>query len=393
MRIAVITSRFPYPLERGDKLRIYHQIKHLSEQHEIYLYAVTDTVPHESDLAYLRQYCKKVEFWHLDNLSYFYNMMRRVNTDLPLQCSGLLDERFHQRILADIVTNKLDLVYCQLIRMAPYLDKVNIPVVVDYMDALGVGMKRRANLASWYAKPIYQIEAKRVINYEKEIASKYSALTIISDQDRNLMPIKKDTYIHLVPNGIDASYFTPNSAMPKYDVVFVGNLGYLPNVEAAEILAKEIWPRYRAKYNKSLTILIAGARPSTRVTNLETKYIRISPWREDIRTAYSEGKVMCAPLYNGTGQQNKILEAMSMQIPCITTSQVNKAIFAKNGTEILMADSTEEMVQALNLLLNDDDLHSIIRSNSRKFVINNYTWEKSVSKLNSIFAQILEQSI
>ena len=392
MKIAVLTSRFPFPLERGDKLRSYHQIRHLSQDHEVYLFCVCDVVPSESHMAEMYTFCKRVEYIHVDLPTFTFNILKNYSTELPFQCQGLYDSKFHDRIKAQIIRYKIDLVYCQLYRMAMYTNGVKQPIILDLMDAFGVGLERRVKISPWYSKWMYKIESDRIKQYEASLSQQFKALTIISQQDKKLIQTSAPEKIHILPNGIDTDFFTPLPDTPKYDVVFVGNLGYLPNIEAVEILVNKVIKTYHTKYGKKITCLIAGARPSLRLLRIQSEEVKLLGWREDIRTAYADGKVLCAPLFNGTGQQNKILESMAMERPCITTSFVNNAIQAEHGTDILIADSVEDMVSALYLLLNDQEIYTRIQINGRKFVANNYNWKHINEKLNSIFAALLKQS-
>lgn len=392
MKIAVLTSRFPYPIEKGDKLRIYHQIKHLSEEHEIYLFCVCDVVPSESHLAEMYAYCKRIEYIHVDLATLAVNIIKNYSQATPLQCQGLYDYKFHERIKAQIIRYNIDVVYIQLYRMAMYADGLKKPVILDYMDAFGIGLERRSTISPWYSRWIYKLESKRVQKYEYDISTKFDISTIISKQDKDLIKVSNKNNLRVVANGIDTDYFTPLAYKPKYDVVFVGNLGYLPNIEAVEVLVNKVIKSYNSKYTKKITCLIAGARPSLRLLKIQSDEIKLAGWREDIRSAYAEGKILCAPLFKGTGQQNKILEAMAMERPCITTSFVNNAINAEHGNDILIADTIDDMVSALYLLLNDHEIYSRIQINGRKFVKNNYNWKDINEKLNSIFANLLKQS-
>lgn len=392
MRIAVLTSRFPYPLERGDKLRMFHQIRHLAAEHEIFLFCICESVPAESDMAELYRYCKRVEYLHVDSPTLMVNIFKNYKKDIPLQSLGLYDGRFHDRIKAQIIRLNVDVVFCQLYRMALYCNHLPVPVVFDYMDAFGVGLERRIKLSPWYTKWLYKIESKKIKQFESKIATQFEAYTIISEQDKKLLAHTGDKKIYILPNGIDTDYFQNYLHQPRYDVVFVGNLGYLPNIEAVEILVNKVIKAYHKKYKKKITCLVAGARPSLRLLKIQSDEVKLSGWRQDIRTAYSEGKVLCAPIFSGTGQQNKILEAMSMERPCITTSFVNNAIGAEHGNEILIADSIQDMVSALYLLLNDQEIYNRLQVRGRKFVTNNYNWKDINEKLNFIFAAILKQS-
>ena len=277
-----------------------------------------------------------------------------------------------------------DITWCQLIRMAPYGMKSQGVKVLDYMDAYGVGMKRRAALVNPLLGWFYRRESHRTIAYEKQVADQFEVKTIISKQDQLLL----DLTCEVVPNGIDTSHFCPRPSKKHYDIGFIGNMGYLPNMNAAQILCKEIIPAYESKYQVKLNVIIAGARPHPTIKALSNNFIKVTGWIHDIREAYADCKVLCAPLYNGTGQQNKVLEGMAMGIPCITTTEVNGAIGAMPEQEIIIAENTAEFVEAIEKLLNDETYYQQIAHNARNFVQNNYTWESSIALTHQIFERL-----
>lgn len=349
-------------------------------------------LPEPAEFEEVKQYCKEIYYYKIDGVDLVINMISNLGAGYPLQVGSL----YHKFIARDIVSKielfGIDIAYCQLIRMAPYAEHLKIPVVLDFMDAFGVGMKRRASASKGLWKWLYKYESQKVLEYEYKISQKFEAYTIISKPDLKIINVSDRAKVKVVSNGIDCDYFkAKNVVQPVYDVVFIGNLGYIPNVEAAEILVNQIGKVYEEKYGKSLRILLSGARPANRVWNLESDNTDIKPWREDIRSAYEDGKLLVAPLFNGTGQQNKILEAMAMGLPCITTSFVNEAILGKNGDHLLVSDDIHEMVAAIHLLLNDDELFDKIRGKARQFVEDNYDWANNVAKLNAIFVAILNK--
>jgi glycosyltransferase involved in cell wall biosynthesis len=168
--------------------------------------------------------------------------------------------------------------------------------------------------------------------------------------------------------------------MPSFDLGFVGNLSYLPNIQAVEYLHKNIFQR-----DKGFKILVSGAQPSNRIKKLKEKNFVIRGWVDDIRKSYSEICIFVAPIFAGTGQQNKILEAMSLEIPCITTTAVNKAIGAKNGDNILIADTPNQFLEKINLIKSDPLRAKTLGRNGRKFVLNHFTWLNHVQLLKKSF--------
>ena len=133
-------------------------------------------------------------------------------------------------------------------------------------------------------------------------------------------------------------------------------------------------------------VLIAGARPSRAVRNLAGPGVEISGWVDDIRDAYRSGRVMVAPLLIGAGQQNKILEAMAMGVPCVTTDLVNRAIGAEPGREIFVANTAEEFATQILELLDDPALRERVAVEARDFVARNYSWRSIGTRLDTVMS-------
>ena len=388
MRLLVLTSRFPYPLEKGDKLRIYHQIRMLSKNHEIILCALNDKPVEEEDYHELKKYCTKIYVFPISKFSIGANLTKAMLTGKSFQVAYFYRDGIMTQIRTIVQKERPDHVYCQLIRMSEYARQLPIPKTLDYMDCFSVGMERRAEESPTWLKPFFKRESKKLTKYEGNIFSHFDAHSIISAQDRDLIKAKDNQQISIIPNGIDLDFFEPSpNYTPKYDLVFVGNMGYSPNVIAANYLGKSIMPLVWEK-NADTNVLLAGARPAPKVKALtQDARIEVSGWIEDIRTAYQDGKIFVAPLFTGSGQQNKIIEAMALGIPCITTSLVNNAIGAKPNEEILIADSAEEFAGQILDLSTNPELQKKLSHNGREFVKNNISWKRSVELLESLWEE------
>jgi len=206
---------------------------------------------------------------------------------------------------------------------------------------------------------------------------------IISKQDLYHISHPEQKNIVVVPNGIDEYFFEKNTVAKEYDLVFVGNLSYAPNIEAATFLIKELLPRLP---NRNL--LLAGATPTSEILKLakENKNVFVSGWTEDIRDSYRKGRIFIAPMFIGTGMQNKLLEAMALGTPCITTSLANNAIQAENKVHLLVADNINNMTEAIENLEKDETLKEHLIEHARKFVKENYTWEKSAKQIHALIS-------
>ena len=400
VKLLVLTSRFPYPLEKGDKLRIFHQIRELSRYHEIVLCSLAEEQVQDIDYQEVKLYCSKIFILNLDKKTVVFNILRNIvslpfRLNLPFQVAYFFNKNIKKQILQIIESEKPDHIYCQLARMAEYVRHIDLPKTLDYMDAFSMGAARRADSSHWLTKPFWKIEARKMAEYEAQLAHDFDNLTIISNQDRDVLDFTEKNKIQVVPNGVDTDYFKKDITVipPQYHIAFVGNLGYYPNVEAAKYLVHQILPLLLT-HMPDIKILIAGARPTAEVQNLSNKNVAVKGWLKDIRAAYSDAQIFVAPLFHGSGQQNKILEAMSMGLPCITTSLVNNAILAKYDQEILTIEPVDtEGVWAeriINLLQNIDN-QEFISKNARLFVEKKYSWEYSATLLNNIIEKKAKQ--
>jgi sugar transferase (PEP-CTERM/EpsH1 system associated) len=384
MKILYIVSRFPYPLEKGDKLRAYHQLKDLSKNNDLLLYALSDKNIDEKSIKHIEHFCKKVKVCRLSKASIFLNLLRTTFTRIPWQV-GYFYSRTAQREIDSIISEyKPEHIFCQLIRTSEYAKRyTKIPKTLDYMDVFSKGIERRLPTVPSYLKPLYKTEQKRLAKYESSIFTYFDNKIIISEQDKDLIPHPDKNKIVVIPNGVDSNFFKSVEHTKEYDIIFNGNMSYPPNIESAEYLIRSILPLV-IKKKPEIKVLISGANPSARVKALATGNVTVSGWVEDIRENFAKSKILVAPMFMSIGLQNKLLEAMALKIPCITSTLANNALHAKNGESILIADTPEEYATHISELLSDENKAHAIGLNGHSFVVENYSWERENQKLEAI---------
>lgn len=383
MKLLVLLSRVPWPVEKGDKLRAFHQIRCLSEEHEIHLFALTDGKDNGVAEEKLSRYCASITFVHRDLFSVGWNVIKAFFSGRPLQ-TGLFTSKKAAAALATVV-NKIepDHLYCQLIRSAGLAEALDIPSTVDYQDVMSVNMLRRKKASPWYLKPVMAIEYRRLLKYEYAIYRQFDHHLIITKTDRDLMPFEERDKIEIIPNGVDYNYFYPVDEPRDIDIVFTGNMAYPPNIDASEYLVKDILPRVK-KVIPDVRVMLAGANPHARVQNLASRNVQVTGWVDDIRECYSRSRVFIAPMRIGTGLQNKLLEAMAMKTPCVTTPLANNALGAVPGKEILTAEKASELAKHLIFLIQNPEKASSIAEQGFDFVRNHYSWEESARKMSAV---------
>lgn len=379
-KILFFTSRIPYPLEKGDKLRAYYQIKYLSKNCDIVLCCMSEEVLTKKAKDELSKYVSNIYVYKTSKLSIFSNMLIAGFMGYPFQVGYFFNTGAHFFFNKIIREEKPDHIFVQLIRMAEYVAKSKtIPKSLDYMDTFSKGIERRMDKASGIKKVIFRFEFERLKKYEKRVFNWFDNTYIISEQDKASFYFEESNQIKVSPNGVDHNFFQPaRKTKKKYDLVFTGNMSYPPNVNAVEYIAKELMPLL-VKRKPDIKLLIAGATPTNSVKALSSENIHVSGWLDDIRDAYNDASVFLAPLQIGTGLQNKLLEAMSMEVPCITSQLANNALKAKNNEEILIGNTPEEYVNAVFELLENQELNKKIVKNGKTFVTETYNWN-AISK-------------
>lgn len=383
MKLLFLTSRFPYPLEKGDKLRAYYFIKHLSLKHEIYLFAVNENPPDEKSLEELRPFCKAIEIVTISKTESVLNLVKAIfQKSIPFQTAYFTSEKGKNQLAQFINQHQPDAVFCHLIRMGEYMNEIKIEnSLLDYMDTFSIGMKRYAESASLIMRIPAQIEYKRLLHYENKLFNQFKNKIIISKQDQTYIPHEKNSSISIIPNGVDAEFYQSSLSEKKYDLLFIGNLSYAPNIYAIKYAAEQIMPLL-----PTLTLAVVGATPTEEISRLQSKNINIVGWIDDSRDAFNHARIMIAPMFISIGLQNKILQAMAMEIPCVITSMANNALGATPDSEVLIADSPEEFKIQINRLLSDEDLYQKIKINARNFILKNFNWTENIEKINLLLS-------
>lgn len=380
-KLLVLLSRIPYPLDKGDKLRAFHQIKDLNASYQVILCCLsTHKIDPEAERK-LKAICFELKIIQLGYAGILWRLFLALFNDKPFQVAYFYSKKAQQELDAIIERHLPKRFFCQLIRVAEYAKKYSIfSKTLDYMDALSIGMERRAEKAPFYLKPIVSVEAKRLRNYEEKMFQYFEKKVIISLADKEHLTHSNATEIAVIPNGIDTEFFKSDNRSKKTDILFTGNMGYLPNVESAQYLVKNILPIL----NSDIAVQICGKSPSYKVRSLAASNVEVTGWVDDIRTAYDEAKIFVAPLMLGSGLQNKLLEAMAMGLPCVTTPLANNALGAIPEEEILIASNEAEFKTQIERLISDPDLSNKIAENGHAFVTKNYNWQACNRRLMEV---------
>ncbi|RLC74407.1 MAG: hypothetical protein DRI61_16685 [Chloroflexi bacterium] len=386
MNILFITPRFPYPFDRGDKIRPFYFAKTLSKKYNIYLASFLDKKDKAKIDDTLLKIFKEIEILPLHEIYSYSNMLWGLFSLRPLQVSYFQSREMEGMIKKIIRKKKIDVIYAFHIRITPYVKDIkSCYKILDYTDSVSLFIDRVRKKSNFFLKPVLFYEWLTVKRYETYISKYFDEYWFISEVDKNAVKGLDRAKTFIVPNGIDFQYFSHNDQIKKENaLIFVGYMS-VESVKAILYFYKKIWPEIKKEIS-DVKFYIVGANPPANIKKLAEidKDIIVTGFVEDLRDYYAKASILVAPMVVVVGVQNKILEAMAMGLPVVTTSFGNEGINARHGEEIFIADKPEEFGKYVIDLLKNKKLREQIGKNARKFVIKNFSWEKVNERIEQI---------
>jgi sugar transferase (PEP-CTERM/EpsH1 system associated) len=395
--LLVVCSRTPYPLVGGAKVRLYNTARILAEDHDVDLLIVDEAPIEKTRIDPLSEMFRSVKLFTYPSYSFYLNTLRGVLSRTPLQSHYFQFDEVYDWV--DRHVRDYDLVYCNHVRTTEYVREYDVRKVADLVDAISRNyIERRADVA-WPQRLLYTVESDRLADYERTVAREFDRTLITTAADRrhivNPLPNSIGDTVRVVPNGVRADLIDRDPAIGSVNsdrLVFLGKMDYFPNEDAVNYFAEDVFPQIRAVHSDA-EFLIVGASPSNQVSKLEvTPGVTVTGYVEDPRTYLTSAAVVVAPLRHGAGLQNKILEAMALARPVVTTSLGAEGIDAEDGTHLFVADDSENFAERVVDLLDHPNRRVEIGTAARRLVKNTYRWESIARTLKSTVQEVLDES-
>jgi sugar transferase (PEP-CTERM/EpsH1 system associated) len=381
MNICFVTARFPFPITKGDTLRAYYQIRELSREHSVHLIAVAENAVPPSAFAEMQKYCSGIEVVKVGRARSFATVAALgIGSRLPLQVLYFLAPELQATVERAARRQKFDVIHAMTIRVGPAVFAApDVPVVVDFMDSFAANISTRRALVGPLKRRVYDIELARVTAYEREIAHRAAGGFVIADLDRKAIGVPG---LAIIPNGVDLAAFPFYSGeRDAQTLVFTGNMGYQPNVDAVTWFAAECWPELKS-HQPDLRLVIVGARPSPAVLALARQPgIEVTGRVESMVPYLHRATIAVCPIRCGSGMQNKLLEAMATGAPVVTTEFANRGIGAVAGRDVAVGSDAAQLVDAISLLLNDRALRERQALSAQAWVEATYGWSRHAAAL------------
>jgi len=393
MKLLFVTPTYPYPPRTGNELIAFHHIKYLAPRHLIDLLSLTNG--NTSDRGELADWCNHIEMVALAPWLSRLNQGVGLVADLPWQVAYYRSAKMAQMVNRKLANNTYDVVLFQLTLMAHYLpDRYPGATILSMEDPQVLKSQRWLTWESGFRRLLTRSRIAHLKRYELRHAPRFDRVLLLNESDvldyRSLLPGAK---LDWVPHGIDVDAFCPSAVVPRREgmIVITGNMYHPPNVDGIDYFCREIFPLIRRRV-PSASLWLVGARPAAAVRKwAKDPQIKVTGFVPDIRPYLRQAMVSICPVRLKIGTQTKILEALACGTPVVTTSAGNNGVAAISGEQLYVADTPDKLAERVVELLNGNRWEALSQ-NGRRFVIENFTWEKSVTKLEKILSEVLEAS-
>lgn len=391
MNILFLTPRLPYPPIKGDKLRAFHQIRHLSKKHNIFLLSFIESKEERRHVPILKDLCQEVVTVCKTPRHSYISAFGALFSPYPLQVGYYASRIMSRQVSYMLRRTCIELIHIQTIRMAPYARAFSeIPTFLDLIDFISLNLQRRLRAKRSATWPLLNLEYQRMVRYERQMIGTADLAAAVSHADILRAGQERNSKVAWIPNGIDSEHFSPKSSgYERGMLLFTGNMGYFPNVEAATYFCNRIFPLVRNHLPDS-RFYIVGANPARKVRQLaQQPSVTVTGTVPDVRPYYDLAHVFVCPMQTGAGMQNKILEAMAMGVPVVTTSLSNGGIGAQHGKQILVADQPDAFAKQVVKLSTDNALRERIAEAGQAFVRQNFSWVVHAQQLDKLYHSLI----
>jgi len=388
-----LCHRIPFPPNKGDKIRSFHILKHLSTNYGIHLAAFVDDPKDSKYIKDVSEFCNSTCIKSLNPLKAKIRSLRGFLSRQPLSVPYYYDAGMDFWIKKTIEREKIKTVFVFSSSMAQYIvykSSNEIRKIIDFVDIDSDKWRQYSEKKTWPMNWVYKYESKELFKYEKKIAHIFDTSFFVTEKEsemfKKLVPDVSNKILFF-NNGVDVDYFSPDH---KYQnpyseddgvIVFTGAMDYWANVDAVCWFVNNVFVEL-LKLIPGLKFYIVGSKPALEVRQLANiSGVIVTGTVEDVRPYIRFASVTVAPMRIARGVQNKVLEAMAMAKVVITSAQGYEGIHAQKSEQVFVVDGAQEWQQKILKIIGTEEFKHVGQA-ARQYILDNYTWENSLSKLD-----------
>jgi glycosyltransferase involved in cell wall biosynthesis len=396
MKILIACKEFPHSKVIGGPILIYNRLKHLSKNHTVSLTAFCRPGD-EKYIPSVRPFCHDLRLVPLPpRRSPLKTTLDFFTSEVPHYFLRVHDSKEMARTIADMVKKDgYEFVIAEYSVMGQFLhNNPDLPPTKRIMSVHECYYLARLKSFRHHKLGLKKlreaINLKGLKKYEFNMYRNADKVLTLTPQGRDeLLAIDPDLDISIVPHGVDVESFSFSpQAEEQNSLVFLGNYLHYPNADAVIYFHEEIWPRLK-KVLPELRFYVVGQSPPPEITRLASdKSIIVTGTVDDVTPYLRRGKIFICPVRLGGGFRGKILEAMAIGRPVVSTRLGAEGIPASDGKNIVLADNPDDFVKGITDLLTNAQLYRSIQENARQLMEERYAWDKGVARLEAVLEDI-----
>ena len=388
MNILYLCHRFPYPPKRGGKIRPFNMIRHLHEAgHKVTVCSLARSAAEAEEGAGIAAHCTSFHMGHVKEPLQFARMLVRLPLPAPSSMGYFYSHELAGKVSELLKSQRWDLIFVHCSSVAQYVAHVqDVPKILDFGDMDSQKWLEYAHYKRFPLSLGYTLEGSKMLWAEKRLARKFDLCTATTRAEwQTLNDYGTGATTDWFPNGVDAQFFSPTDGAYDADTIsFIGRMDYYPNQECMQRFCDQVWPLLLAQ-RPQMKLLIVGADPSPAMTALGTRTgVTVTGSVPDVRPYIRGSALMVAPLAIARGTQNKILEAMAMGVPVVTSTVAAGGVDAEAGTHLLVADTPTQIAAAVLRITQNPAERQRLASAGRERMLSHHAWRRSMQRLDGI---------
>lgn len=387
MNILYICHRFPYPPSRGGKIRPFNMIRHLSREHAVTVCSLARSDEEAKQAQGIAPHCARYFVHRVREPMQWARMIARLPTPMPSSPGYFRSSAMARRVRGLLAREKFGLIFVHCSSVAPYVAHYTAaPKILDFGDMDSQKWLEYARFKPFPLSVGYRLEGMKMMAEEVRMARRFDLCTATTRAERaTLDSFNTGTPSEWFPNGVDSEYFAPTDEPYDPDTIsFVGRMDYYPNQECMFDFCTNTLPRLQQQ-RPNLKLVIVGAEPSAQVRKLgELRGVTVTGSVPDVRPYVRRSALMVAPLNIARGTQNKILEAMALGVPVVTSATAAGGVDALVGDHFLVASTPADYESAILRIVNDPAERERLSRAGRARMLSNHDWESSMRRLDAV---------
>lgn len=381
-KLLIVTTRWPFPVIGGDRLRIYRICEALAKEYRLTLVSLTRCKEPEAPIE--SKIFEQIVPVYLPRWKSILSALFGLVSRQPLQVAFYASPKMRRTVNA--LSQKNEILLCHLIRSAQYAKGHHSQVgVLEYTDALSLNYQRMREVRGRFSarKILYLLEHSRVARYEQNIAKQFDLLSFIAERDQRAVVAQEQNQelrTVVAGNGVALpSAVCPDKRTQTRTIAFIGNLMSLQNQMAVEFFVDKVMP---ALSGVKFRIVGQGQRGFLdRVS--DNSCVEATGFVPDINEAVAGCEIAVCPVLVGAGVQNKILEYFALGLPVISTTVGAEGLDIQHDTHFLRADTPDEFVERINLLFTHRKVAHELAMAAFSLVKTKYSWSAQLEPLVS----------